>query len=83
MKAYTLTFLLFSQIVFSFSAVAESEEIKTTDMQNNQMRAPASTPSGDAQVSPEQLAAMKAQIELVKENQKKAEEFLKELENEL
>ncbi len=83
MKALALTSLLLSQLIFSFSLKAETEEIKITDLQNNQMRAPASVEAGEAQMSADQLKAVKAQIEIIKENQKKSEEMMKKIEGDL
>ncbi len=83
MKAFTLMTAFIAVFSFSHSVKAESEEIKMTDLKNNQMRAPASAEPGEAQISPEQMAAMKAQIELIKENQKKSAELMKELEADL
>lgn len=77
MKYY---FIFFSMISLSLSTWAADEVIKSKDYKNEQTGSV--TNSTELAMSPEQLEEIKKQVEKIKENQKKAAEFLEELDKE-
>lgn len=76
-----MKYLLSIYFLLSIPAYASSGDIKTTDLHNEELSTTTNAES-DATVSPEQIANLKKQMEQLKENQKKSEDYLKELENE-
>ena len=73
--------LVFCIFLNSLSVFAGSEDIKTTDLKNEEMSSALNSEPG-ATLTPEQAEALKQQIEMLKENQKKSNELLNELETE-
>lgn len=83
MKLYLI---LFSMISFSFShpLLAADDVIKSKDYKNEQTGSVTNSTNEESEstITPEQLEDMKKQVEKIKENQKKAAEFLEELDKE-
>lgn len=71
-------------ITFSFPLFAAEEVIKYKDYKNEQAGSLTNTTEekSESTMTPEQLNDIKKQVEIIKENQKKAEEFLEELDRE-
>jgi Tfp pilus assembly protein PilO len=76
-----ISYLLLILLGFSFCAQAELGDIKTTDLKNEEVSSALNSEPG-ATLNLEQAEALKKQIETLKENQKKSDELLNELENE-
>ena len=76
-----ISYLLLICLGFSFCAQAEVGDIKTTDLKNEEVSSALDSEPG-ATLTLEQAEALKKQIETLKENQKKSDDLLNELENE-
>lgn len=69
-------------MVMSFPLFAADGEIKTKDMKNNEINSMTSSDQGES-ITPEQMDKLKSDVETIKENEKKSDEMLKELDKDL
>jgi hypothetical protein len=74
-----MRYILLLLSVIGYSLQASTAEIKTKDL-NNKVVDSTTSSEENVTITPEQMAELKKQIEVIKENQKKAEELMKELE---
>ncbi len=79
-----IVLLLVCLFVLPFAVSATEEVIKSKDLKNQELDSSSSPSSGgeNATITPEQAEDLKKQIEKLKENQKKSQEILDELDKE-
>ncbi len=75
--------IVLSLLLLPHSIKAEDEVIKSKDLKNQELDPTAASGSdGNASITPAQAEDLKKQIETLKENQKKSQELLEELDKE-
>ena len=75
MKIFLLLILIYSKLVFA------DDTIKTTDLKNQELNNSLNAGPSET-LTPEQMTLLKKQTEEIKENQKKANEYLEQLDQE-